>query len=74
MFSVIARAIGRGGTATSNIKRFDIDKVYHKSLTGGHPRETLEASFDIAHEDSKKIDLLEAEVVQVTSQVRPGEG
>lgn len=46
-----ARAIGRGGAATSNIKRYDIDRVYHRSLAGGHPRETLEASFDIVHED-----------------------
>ena len=40
------RAIGRGGTATSNIKRYDIDRVYHKSLARGHPRESVEASFD----------------------------
>ena len=30
-----ARASGRGGTATSNIKRYEIDRVYHKSLAGG---------------------------------------
>jgi translation initiation factor 2-alpha kinase 4 len=45
-----ARAVGRGGTATSNIKRYDVSRVYHKSLVGGHPRESLEASFDITHE------------------------
>jgi len=64
-----ARTVGRGGSATSNIKRFDIGKVYHKSLAGGHPRETLEASFDVVHEDTKKIDLLEAEIIHVTSQI-----
>jgi translation initiation factor 2-alpha kinase 4 len=47
-----ARAVGRGGAATSNIKRYDIDRVYHKSLVGGHPRESLEASFDITHENT----------------------
>ena len=45
-----ARAVGRGGTATSNIKRYDVGRVYHKSLVGGHPRESLEASFDITND------------------------
>ena len=57
-----ARSVSRGGSATSHLKRYDIDKVFHKSLIGGHPRETLEASFDIVHEDTKKLDLLEAEI------------
>ena len=51
------------------MKRYDIDKVFHKSLIGGHPRETLEASFDIVHEDTRKLDLLEAEIIHVSSQV-----
>jgi translation initiation factor 2-alpha kinase 4 len=46
-----ARSLGRGGAATSNLKRYDFDRVYHKSLVGGHPRESLEASFDIVHDD-----------------------
>jgi translation initiation factor 2-alpha kinase 4 len=46
-----ARAVGRGGAATSQLKRYDIDRVYHRSVAGGHPRETLEASFDLVHED-----------------------
>ena len=46
-----ARAVGRGGSATSNIKRYDIGTVYHKSATGGHPRESLEASFDIIQDN-----------------------
>ena len=61
-----ARAVGRGGTATSNIKRYDISRVYHKSLAGGHPRESLEASFDITHEN-QSIDSvnIEAECILV---------
>lgn len=51
------------------MKRYDIDKVFHKSLTGGHPRETLEATFDVVHDDAKKLDLLEAEIIHVSSQV-----
>lgn len=38
-------------------------------MTGGHPRETLEASFDVVHEDTKKLDLLEAEIIHVSCQV-----
>ena len=64
-----ARALGRGGAATSNIKRFDIDRVYHKSLAGGHPRESLEASFDIVHDDSQgNGDEIEAEALMVVCQ------
>lgn len=61
-----ARAVGRGGAATSNIKRFDIGRVYHRSLVGGHPRENLEASFDIIHED-RTVDPvnMEAEAILV---------
>ena len=61
-----ARAVGRGGTATSNIKRYDVGRVYHKSLVGGHPREGLEASFDITHEN-QSIDSvnIEAECILV---------
>ena len=61
-----ARAVGRGGTATSNLKRYDVGRVYHKSLVGGHPRENLEASFDITHE-SQSIDsvYIEAECILV---------
>ena len=47
-----ARAVGRGGAATANLKRYDISPVYHKSVTGGHPKETLEASFDIVQDES----------------------
>lgn len=64
-----ARALGRGGTATSNIKRYDIDRVYHKSLAGGHPRESLEASYDIVHDDPQASGVqLEAEAMMVLCQ------
>jgi hypothetical protein len=68
-FRVIARAVGRGGSATSHLKRYDIDKVYHKPMAGGHPRETLEASFDIVHDGSGKVHIVEAEAFYVASQV-----
>ena len=64
-----ARAVGRGGTATSNIKRYDIDRVYQKSLIGGHPRESLEASFDIVREDHQGSGpQLEAEALMIVCQ------
>lgn len=64
-----ARSLGRGGAATSNIKRYDIGRVYHKSLGGGHPRETLEASFDVVQEDVAKAHVSEAETLFVSCQV-----
>ena len=64
-----ARAIGRGGSATANIKRYDIDRVYHKSLAGGHPREALEATFDIVHEEHSCATEICAETLLVASRV-----
>ena len=46
-----ARAIARGGGAATNVKRYEIERVYHKGLAGGHPREALEATFDIINEN-----------------------
>lgn len=64
-----ARAVGRGGSAASNIKRYDIGKVYHKAIAGGHPRESLEASFDIVQDDSSvRTTHFEAEALLVVSQ------
>lgn len=60
--------MSRGGSATGNLKRYDIDRVYHKSIAGGHPRESLEASFDIVHENID-VELLESEVIVVIAQV-----
>jgi histidyl-tRNA synthetase len=64
-----ARAVGRGGSATSNVKRYDINRVYHKSDAGGHPREAMEASFDIVHEDHGRGQELYAECLFVASRV-----
>lgn len=64
-----ARSLGRGGSATSHLKRYDIDRVFHKSMVGGHPRESLEASFDIVHEDHAKGLRIEAETIMVACQV-----
>lgn len=65
-----ARAIGRGGAALSNTKRYQIDNVYYKSATGGHPREALEASFDIIIDDpSAQSEYFVAETIMVVSQV-----
>jgi translation initiation factor 2-alpha kinase 4 len=65
-----ARALGRGGTATANIKRYEMDRVYHKSLAGGHPRESLEASFDIVNDDRQASGVhLEAESLMAVCQV-----
>ena len=65
----LARSVGRGGAATSNIKRFDIDRVYQKSATGGHPRESLEASFEILQEDHRKCTEIQTETMLVVQQV-----
>ena len=47
-----ARAVSRGGSATSNMKRYDINKVYNESDAGLHPKEMLEASFDIIQDEN----------------------
>lgn len=64
-----ARAVGRGGQSASNLKRYDIDRVYHKAMAGGHPKESLEASFDIVHDDTSiKAYSLESEALFMVSQ------
>ena len=66
--SNFARSIGRAGGP--GIKRYDIDKTYHKSRVGGHPRESLEASFDIVLEGANACgDIFEAEVIMSICQV-----
>lgn len=69
MFWIAARALGRGGSAASYLKRYNIDKTYHQALAEGHPRETLEAAFDIVYEDTSKIALIEAETLIVAMEV-----
>eukprot|EP00536_Pseudo-nitzschia_multiseries_P005127 jgi/Psemu1/323755/estExt_fgenesh1_pg.C_930022 len=65
-----ARAVGRGGQSASNLKRYEIGRVYHKSISGGHPRTNMEASFDIIQDDpSLKGYYLEAETISIVSQV-----
>ena len=61
--------MGRGGAATSNLKRYDFAQVYHKSVAGGHPRESLEATFDIVQDYANAAGhLLESEVIMVVCQ------
>ena len=65
-----ARSVSRGGGSSSHIKRYDIDKVYHRSIHDGHPRETLEASFDIIYEDTfVQGSIFEAETIMVLCRV-----
>jgi hypothetical protein len=62
--------VGRGGRAPSNLKRYDIAQVYHKSVAGGHPLEALEASFDIIQDGPDvKGHQLETEAIMVVCQV-----
>ena len=51
--------------------RYDIAPVYHKSVAGGHPRESLEATFDIIQDETNITSgqLLEAEALLVLCQV-----
>ena len=64
-----ARTVGRGGGALSNVKRYCIGKSYLNSISGGHPREILEASFDIILEDhASKNEYFTAEVIMVICQ------
>ena len=67
--AALARSVGRGGAATANLKRFDIDRVYQKSGAGGHPRENMEASFDIIQEDHRRAVEIQAETMLVVQQV-----
>lgn len=65
-----ARAIGRGGAALSNTKRYYIHNAFYQSVSGGHPREALEASFDVINDDlTAKSEVFVAETIMVLSQV-----
>jgi eukaryotic translation initiation factor 2-alpha kinase 4 len=68
LISRLARAVGRAGTAASHVKRYDIDRVFHKSMAGGHPRESMEASFDIIYDENARLQLIETEVLHVAIQ------
>jgi len=61
------------------MKRFDISTVYHKSVAGGHPKEALEATFDIVQDEtSTRGRQLEAEtlltVCQIMNSISSSEG
>lgn len=65
-----ARAVARGGSAAANVKRYDIDRVHHRSIAGGHPREALEATFDVVMEDPQMSGRqIEAECIFAACQV-----
>jgi hypothetical protein len=65
-----ARAVSRGGVASSNVKRYDVNTVYHESDAGGHPNESLEATFDIIQDEANaKAEYLEAETILVLCRV-----
>ena len=50
--------------------QYDIDKVYHRSISENHPRECLEASFDIVFDDrSVQGEHFEAECIMVVNDV-----
>jgi serine/threonine protein kinase len=63
-----ARSIGRAG-GLGGLKRYDIDRTYHKSKVGGHPIESLEASFDIVLEGGNaQSHIFEAENIMLVGQ------
>ena len=64
-----ARAIARCGLSANNVKRFDIDTVYHESDAGGQPNARLEASFDISSDTFNRRTLMEAEIILVLCRV-----
>jgi translation initiation factor 2-alpha kinase 4 len=50
--------------------QYDIDKVYQKSISDNHPRESLEASFDIVFDDrTAPAEYFEAECIMVVCEV-----
>jgi len=65
-----ARSVARGGDVCSRMKRYDIDRVYRGALSGGHPKECLEASFDIVYGDMyASSEYIEAEALVVVCNV-----
>jgi translation initiation factor 2-alpha kinase 4 len=53
----------------SRMKCYQIDRVYRKSIVGGHPRELTEADFDIIWDDRAVARSLELEALQVVADV-----
>ncbi|CAI5745036.1 unnamed protein product [Peronospora destructor] len=53
----------------SRLKCFQFDRVYRKSVGGGHPRELTESDFDIIWDDGGCFRFLELEGLEVVSRV-----
>ena len=63
-----ARSVARSGGGATRLKRYAVGNTFLKSLAGGHPRETLDASFDIvqpADDRPTKPQIFEAELIVV---------
>ncbi|CAI5729828.1 unnamed protein product [Peronospora farinosa] len=63
----LARFVARRNI--SRLKCFQFDRVYRKSVGGGHPREFTESDFDIIWDDSGCFRFLELEGLEVVSSV-----
>lgn len=62
-----ARSIGRGTSVLE--KTFTIGQVFRDSYTGGAPRSSGEADFDIVSYDTLDLALKEAEVLKVVDEI-----
>ncbi|OWZ19735.1 PEK/GCN2 protein kinase [Phytophthora megakarya] len=63
----LARFVARHNV--SRLKCFQFDRVYRKSVGGGHPREFTESDFDIIWDDGGSFRFLELEGLEVVSGV-----
>ncbi|KAG7380656.1 hypothetical protein PHYPSEUDO_006958 [Phytophthora pseudosyringae] len=63
----LARFLARHNV--SRLKCFQFDRVYRKSVGGGHPREFTESDFDIIWDDGGSFRFLELEGLAVVSGV-----
>ncbi|RLN51621.1 hypothetical protein BBJ29_009462, partial [Phytophthora kernoviae] len=63
----LARFVARHNI--SRLKCFQFDRVYRRSVGGGHPREFTESDFDIIWDDGGSFRFLELEGLEVVSGV-----
>ncbi|OQR87627.1 serine/threonine protein kinase [Achlya hypogyna] len=63
----LARYVARNGL--SQLKRYHFGRVYRKTIGGGHPRELLEADFDLVWDDRSFARVMEIEVLHVVHEV-----
>lgn len=63
----LARFVARHNV--TRLKCFQFDRVYRKSVGGGHPREFTESDFDIIWDDGGSFRFLELEGLEVVSGV-----